>query len=148
MPIEIIPRVSGSKIGDAYIKKCKQGALKHEKDRDFLVYDADVPELLERLKGITSATLIASNPAIELWFLLHYKNQTASISEGECIEQLSRRNRNTYRKGRIDTVLAKKLREKCKEACARAKNLPPFDNPSTNFYTFIEILEGVRRERL
>ncbi|MBK7480988.1 MAG: RloB domain-containing protein [Bacteroidales bacterium] len=31
-----------------------------------------------KIKSIKTAQLIASNPSIELWFLLHYKNQTAS----------------------------------------------------------------------
>ncbi|NLN49499.1 MAG: RloB domain-containing protein [Clostridiales bacterium] len=148
LPIEIIPKVSGSSISSSYITRCKQGKPKHKKDRDFLVYDADVPEVMDRLKRITSAILIASNPAIELWFLLHYKNQAIFISENECIEQLSKRNRNTYKKGQIDGMLQEKLREKYKEACARAKYLTLFDNPSTNFHIFIEILEDVKKNKL
>ena len=76
--IEIIPKIVGNKITDRFIIKYKQGKPTHKKDRDFLIYDADVPETLEKLKGIQAAKLIASNPSIELWFLLHYKNQTAS----------------------------------------------------------------------
>jgi len=60
------------------------------------MYDADVQETLERLKGIKNAKLIASNPSIELWFLLHYKNHTTYISSQDCIMELSKRNRNSY----------------------------------------------------
>lgn len=55
------------------IKNSKQGKPTHKKDKDFLIYDADVLHLIEKLKSIQAAVLIASNPSIELWFLLHYK---------------------------------------------------------------------------
>lgn len=74
---------------------------------DFLIYDADVPEILERLKKIQSVTLIASNPAIELWFLLHYKNQKTVIAENDCIKELCNRNKNQYKKGFIDDALSR-----------------------------------------
>ncbi|MDA3779646.1 MAG: RloB family protein [Bacteroidales bacterium] len=89
IPIEIIPKIVGNKITQRIIKNSKQGKFTHAKDKDFLIYDADVPHILEKLKSIKSAVLIASNPSIELWFLLHYKNQTANITTDNCIRQLS-----------------------------------------------------------
>ena len=50
----------------------------------------------KKLKSMNGAKLIASNPCIELWFLLHYKNQTASINGKDCIKELENRNRNSY----------------------------------------------------
>jgi len=141
IPIEIVPKVLGNKINEHLIKRIKKERPVHEKDKDFLVYDADVPEILEKLKRIRNVTLIASNPAIELWFLLHFKNQTANISTKECIRELSNRIRREYKKGTIEGPLEEKLMESCQKACKRAKNLELFLNPSTNMYLLIENLE-------
>ncbi|MDD2387177.1 MAG: RloB family protein [Bacteroidales bacterium] len=146
IPIEIVPKIVGNKITQRIIQNSKQGKPSHDKDKDFLMYDADVPEVLEKLKVIKTAVLIASNPSIELWFLLHYKNQTANIKTEDCIQQLSNRNRNTYKKGVVDSQLEIKLSEICTKACERAKELTLFDNPSSNMNVFIEELENVKRQ--
>lgn len=146
IPIEIVPKIVGNKITQRIIQNSKQGKPTHDKDKDFLMYDADVPQVLEKLKSIKSAVLIASNPSIELWFLLHYKNQTANITTENCIRQLSNRNRNTYKKGVIDSQLEIKLSEICTKACERAKELTLFNNPSSNMNVFIEELENVKRQ--
>jgi hypothetical protein len=148
LPLEIIPKIAGCDINSRYIQSYKKGKPTHKKDKDFLVYDADVPETLERLIHIPSVLLITSNPAIELWFLLHYKNQTAQITEDECIRQLSNRNHNNYKKGFIDTPLKTRLREKCKEAAIRSKNLILHNNPSTNMHVFVECLERAKKEKI
>ncbi len=62
IPIEIIPKIVGNKITQRIIENCKQGKPIDDKDKDFLMYDADVPHILEKLKSIKSAVLIASNP--------------------------------------------------------------------------------------
>jgi hypothetical protein len=147
LPVEIIPKIAGCDISPHYIQSYKKGKPQHEKDKDFLIYDADVPEVLEALKKISPAVLITSNPAIELWFLLHYKNQTAYVTEDECIRQLSNRNHNNYKKGVIDLSLQNKLREKCIDACRRSKSLTLFKNPSTNMNVFIETLENAKKEK-
>ncbi|MCH8568705.1 MAG: RloB family protein [Balneolales bacterium] len=85
LPIEIIPKVSGSNITDTFIKKSKQGKPTHPKDKDFLLYDGDVSETIEQLNKVKDVKLILSTPSIELWFLYHYKNQKAHISTDECI---------------------------------------------------------------
>ena len=108
------------------------------------MYDADVPEVLEKLKSIKAVVLLATNPSIELWFLLHYKNQTANITTDNCIRQLSNRNRKAYKKGVIDTQLEMKLSENCMKACARAKELALFNNPSSNMHVFFAELEIVK----
>jgi hypothetical protein len=141
LPVEIIPKIAGSGITEKFISQYKKGKPVHEKDRDFLVYDADVGEVLEKLKQIREVVLIASNPAIELWFLLHYKNQTAELTVQDCIRELENRNRNTYKKGVIDAALKKKLNGSCVDAYSRSKKLKLFENPSTNMHAFIEALE-------
>lgn len=145
IPIEIITKVAGNCITNRFINKYKQDKFTHTKDKDFLIYDADVTDVLEKLKSIKNAVLIASNPSIEFWFLLHYKNQTAYITTPECIKELNNRNRNIYKKGIIDKRLEDKLKEHYTEACKRAKNLILYNNPSTNMYCFIEELENANK---
>jgi hypothetical protein len=147
IPIEIVPKIVGNRITPRIIKNYKQNKPTHEKDKDFLMYDADVPETLEKLKEIPSAVLIASNPSIELWFLLHYKNQTGITTTKDCIKELSNRNRNTYRKGIIDNQLESKLTENCSKACVHAQRLELFHNPSSNMYIFIIELEKLKNEK-
>lgn len=147
IPIDIVSKIVGNKITDRFIREYKRGKPIHEKDKDFLIYDADVPEILDRLRGINTAMLIASNPCMELWFLLHYKNQTASISSQDCIRELSKRNRNSYQKGVIDKNLEAKLTENLTKACERASHLILFNNPSSNMNVFINELEQAKRNK-
>ena len=144
IPIEIVSKVVGSHISSRFIRQFKQGKPTHEKDKDFLMYDADVPAVLEKLQSIKSARLIASSPSIELWFLLHYKYQRAAISTQSCIQELNKRNKNSYKKGTIDPKLASKLSDNCNPACDRAKGLTLFDNPSSNMHIFIEELKQAK----
>lgn len=141
IPIEIVSKIIGSNITNRIINSYKRGKPTHNKDKDFLLYDSDVPEVLERLQNIQSATLLASNPSIELWFLLHYKNQAAHISTDNCIQQLSNRNQNDYKKGLIDNKLKEKLNQRISTACKRAKQTRLYENPSTIIFELIEILE-------
>lgn len=141
IPIEIASKITGNNIDERKIRTAKKGKPIHEKDLDFLLYDGDVDHVLKRLKQIDNVNLLISNPTIELWFLLHYKNQTAHITCENCISEISKRNRNEYKKGVIDNKLSEKLSEKYLDACRRAKNLSFEHNPSSNVYKLIEILE-------
>jgi predicted Holliday junction resolvase-like endonuclease len=77
---------------------------------------------------------------------LHYKNQTGHINEDECIRQLSKRNQINYKKGKMNEKLQNRLREKCQDACNRAKQLILYANPSTNMHIFVEALEKAKKE--
>jgi hypothetical protein len=146
LQVEIVSKVAGCDISEEYIRNYKAGKPTHEKDKDFLIYDADVKDVIGKLKKFENVELIASNPSIELWFLLHYKNQTSSITTEYCIRELSNRNNNTYKKGVIDSALKRKLMEKLVEACNRSKKLSLFNNPSSNMYKFIEALEKAKND--
>ena len=141
IPIEIVSKITSSNINAKKINKHKKDKPIHPKDIDFLLFDADVSSVVEHLRTIDNTTLLLSNPSIELWFLLHYKNQTAHISTNDCIDQLSKRNHNKYKKGFMDSKLSEKLGDKCKDACKRAKKLELSQNPSSNLYELIETLE-------
>ena len=84
------------------------------------------------------------NPCIELWFLLHYKNQTANINNVRCCREMTNRNR-TYKKGLIDNKLKEKLISKIEDALKRAKELTEFNNPSSTVYKLIEVLDELKK---
>ena len=147
LPIKIIPEIIGSKISEQVILSHISKKEEHPKDKIFLLYDADIEEVLERLQQIDNAKLLASNPSTELWFLLHYKNQTAHITEDDCIKQLNNRNRNSYKKGFIDEKLKTRLNDKQDEACNRAKKTVLYNNPSSNIYQFIEDLGKAKKDK-
>jgi hypothetical protein len=140
IPISIITKISGNSITKRKIDAYKTGKPTDPRDKDYLIYDADVKGLTEKLKSI-KAELILSNPGIELWFLLHYKNQTAEITVQDCFKELCNRNRNNYKKGFIDSKLETKLFNNCKQACERAIKSKYPENPSSNFNVFISELE-------
>jgi len=146
IPIEIVPKIVGNKITERFIKRYKKGKPVHSKDKDFLLYDADIKAVLEKLKKFKSAILIASNPSIELWFLLHYKNQKGSLTTVDCLRELSNRNRCEYKKGLIDDCLKIKLIEKRNDACKRARGTKHFENPSTNVQLLIDELNEAKKK--
>ena len=143
VPIELVSKVSGSNIIEKYIKKSKQGKSTAPKDKNFLLYDGDVSKTVEKLKKVNNATLLISNPSIELWFLYHYKNQKAHISTDDCIKVLSKIGNFDYKKGILHEKLRRKLDDNCHKACERAEKSPLFNNPSTNVNVLIEELKKV-----
>jgi len=142
--IHIHPKIRGNNISSDYIYNYKRDKPTHEKDMNFLMYDLDVPNMLERLSGIEGCILLVSNPCIELWFLLHYKNQTANINNVRCCREMTNRNR-TYKKGLIDIKLKEKLISKIEDALKRAKGLTEYNNPSSTIYRLIEVLNELKK---
>jgi len=108
------------------------------------MYDLDAPKMLDRLQKIDDTILLASNPCIEFWFLLHFKNHTAEIDSNSCVREISNRFKN-YKKGLIDEKLKSKLLENTKEAVKRAKNFTNYQNPSSTVYLLIESLEEIKQ---
>ncbi len=102
--------------------------------------------MLGKLQKFKSAILIASNPSIELWFLLHYKNQKGLITAVDCIRELSNRNRSEYKKGFIDDCLKIKLTENRNDAYKRARGTTLFENPSTNVHLLIDELDKAKNK--
>jgi hypothetical protein len=145
IPFEIDTQISKSRISEKYIKAYKKTKFTHPKDKTFLLYDIDVPTMLKRLQEISQTTLLASNPCIELWFLLHYKNQTANVDCRYCIQELKNRNK-TYSKTVLDIRLKTHFDNNLKKAESRAKKLKHYDNPSTTVYLLIKELEKLSEE--
>ena len=147
IPIEIDSKVTGQKIDKGYIRRYKKDKTIHDKDRDFLLYDLDAGDILERLTSTPDATLLASNPCFELWYLLHFEDQTAEINCRECRRRLSDRNQE-YRRGVLNSRLKQVLEENREDAVHRARSLNHYNNPSTTVYLLLEALEEVRRRSM
>lgn len=142
--IHIHSRVSRNNVTATYIEKYKEDKPQHEKDRDFLMYDLDAPGVLPRLQKVVHATLLVSNPCIELWFLLRYKNQKAACNADFCLREMQNRTKN-YRKGHLSARLKEKLSSKMQQAVNYAKAQTEFQNPSSKVYLLIEELMELRK---
>ena len=89
LPIKIVSKIIGSNISPRLIKKHKEELSGNPSEiKTFLMYDGDVPEVLESLKKCDGIMLI-SKPCIEIWFISHYKKapETDLASEA-CVKQL------------------------------------------------------------
>lgn len=143
LPIVIDAKVAGNRITSEYIRNYKQTKINHSKDKTFLIYDLDVPEMLSKLQKIPDAIIIASNPCFELWFLLHFQEQKSAITTIECNSKLKHHHK-TYQKGNIDVRLKEKLVEKHDKALHRASKLKMYQNPSTQINLLIQNLDEVK----
>ncbi len=146
LPIVIDAKVAGNRITSEYISNYKQTKINHPKDKTFLIYDLDVPEMLSKLQKIPDAIIIASNPCFELWFLLHYQDQKSAITTIECNSKLKHHHK-TYQKGYIDIKLKDKLLEKHDKAMQRASKLKTHQNPSTQINLLIQNLDEVKMSK-
>lgn len=146
IPMEIVAHTAGSNISERYINKYMDAKQTHPKDRVLLLYDADVVNIVERLKTISGAQIILSNPCIELWFLLHFKHQKSAISESKCIHEIENRTKVVYKKGTLSKKLLERLNTNCSQACRNAAALLSPENPSTDLYVFIEMLEQALKD--
>jgi len=146
LPIEIKTKVTGQEISDEYIKNFLKGKDYTDSDKNYLMYDLDAAEFIPRLKSIRNGIVLGSNPSIELWFLLHYRNQGADINSANCKRDLKGRNRN-YEKGKLNSELERILDSNILEAVKRAKNFEDYINPSSAIYKLIEELERVKAEK-
>jgi len=123
------------------IENYKKDKITADKDLYFLMYDIDAPKMLEKLEAIPNTILLSSNPCIELWFLLHHKNQKANIKTEDCIREIKNRC-SGYDKSNLCTSLIKKLEESESKAIQRAKALIENENPSSNIYVLLEKLKN------
>ena len=138
--VEIITKVAKQRINQQLINGFKRGKAVHKKDKNILIYDGDIKTVIDRINKIPNTKKIISTPEIELWFLLHFQEQTANISNKDCERELKKHNPN-YEKGRISASFSETLFENKNEAIKRAKKLKILNNPSSNMYEFIELLE-------
>ncbi|MBL7113413.1 MAG: RloB domain-containing protein [Bacteroidales bacterium] len=147
LPITINSKIAGQNISAKYIKNYMKGKFTHPKDKNCLVYDLDDDNILLKLQEIKDVEIIASNPCFELWYLLHYQEQTSALACDDCCKKLTKHDAK-YCKGKIDQDLKLILDKKQFQAINRAKNLSGNRNPSSSVYKIIEDLENVRKDLL
>lgn len=143
MPFEIDSKIAGNRITAGYIKHYKESKITDEKDKNFLLYDLDAPKMLGKLHKLDNCILLASNPCIELWFLLHFKEQKANVDSKKCIKDLVSKIKK-YKKGKLTTTLQHSLNSGQLKAVHRAKKLSEYSNPSSTVYKLIEELEKIK----
>ena len=122
-------------------------------DEYWCVFDIDQHPNLKNAIEMARANDIAiaiSNPCIELWFLIHYEDQTAFISRGDvqaaCQKVLG------CEKGSLSAKALDELFNRYAEARERAKQLDrmhesadrsvPDDNPSSRLWELIDHIIG------
>lgn len=147
LPIHIIPKRTLLNVTPALISRCKANYIETKNDKTFLMYDLDVPSLLDRLRKIPGAILLCSNPCVELWLLQHYTEQRAEISSADCVNKLSRYIKQ-YKKGKLSVENQMYLMNNVLVACKRAKQLKPHKNPSSTVYELIGELEKLKGQRI
>ena len=102
--------------------------------------------MLERLRKIKDAVRLLSNPCLEFWFLLHYKDVVSELTSAECVTRLKKLDAE-YAKGTFSTPLKKKLIESIVDAANRAVAKMPYSNPSSTVHLLTnEILKSVREQ--
>ncbi|MFZ4741723.1 MAG: RloB domain-containing protein, partial [Bacteroidales bacterium] len=126
-PIDV--KINESSISDRFIANYKKNKPQHEKDKNYLMYDLDVENVLPKLLLIKDAHLLSSNPCFECWYLLHYQEQNAYLTSDECKHKLHQHH-TSYKKGSLDNKLKAKLEEKQEKAIHRAAKLNKHENPS------------------
>lgn len=144
-PIKIVPKTEGNQISQQIISK-QQKELKlsqHEQITTFLMYDLDVASVKEKLKSC-NAIWLCSDPCIELWFLLHCKEQTAYISTNNCNSTLCKSHPDwkNYKKPIINDAQQQFLWNNKEIAIKRAKALNENTNPSSSIYKLLESIES------
>lgn len=72
VPVQVVAKKSDSNISLEFIERSKREYVQTKNDQTFLMFDLDVEGMLEHLQKIPQATMLVSNPCVELWFLLHY----------------------------------------------------------------------------
>ncbi len=130
VPVEIIAKVSDSNISQPYIDRCKRERFTTQNDKTFLMFDLDVPGMLEHLSKIKDAILLLSNLCIEYWFVVHYKDTNKELSSVECLAML-RSIDPDYMKGTFSTAMKKVLIDSIEDATNRAKSKVAYSNPSS-----------------
>lgn len=106
------------------------------------MYDMDVPAINNKLMTC-KAKLLLSNPCFEIWLLLHAKNQKAVLSSDAVLKELKKSAPvwHNYNKALYTDTQKAFLKEHLGEAICRAKALKDFQNPSSQIYKLLEILE-------
>jgi len=118
----------------------------NDKLTSFLMYDLDKDEIVKKIEECKDSISIASNPSVELWFLLHNSEQNAFITTKACIEKLRKtvKEWECYKKGILTAQQKRILLENSKIASERAKKLQKGVNPSSGIYLLLDEMEKAK----
>ncbi len=143
-PIRIVSSVQGQSVSKHLINEYKRFMQLSPSDKVsiFLMYDLDVEEIMTRLQGC-QAELLASNPTIELWFLLHSVDQHAPIASKDVVRILrqSAPEWRNYHKGELTDKQVRLLQNNMPLAIERAALLTDLANPSSRVYLLVRRLQ-------
>lgn len=143
-PIKIISKTEGDSISQRLINQRKKEIViyPHEDVSVFLMYDLDVETISAKLKKC-NAVWLCSNPCIELWYLLHSKDQKKSITTASCINALKKAGNcwAQYAKPGLTDTQKQHLRDNKSVAVTRAKALSSGGNPSSSIYKLLDAID-------
>lgn len=143
LPIKIVSKIIGSNISPRLIKKHKDELSGNPSEiKTFLMYDGDVPEVLDTLKKCDGIMLI-SKPCIEIWFISHYKKapETELTSEA-CVKQLcSIAGWEQYKKAVLTIKQQDSLWDNRMTAVTNMQTKTEVNKTYSTIYQFINILE-------
>lgn len=149
LPIRVVSKVVGQKINSRLVEQYKKELKIHrlEQIACFLIYDADVPEIIDKTAAC-NATVILSRPCLEVWFLAHTeKVLAADLSAAECLRRLTRTEEwKGYRKGFLSESEKKLLWDKRLEAMRNIAESSATGAAFSNIPEFIRALEHYRQE--
>ncbi len=143
-PVRIVSHIEGTRITqtlvDKHTRELKISAF--DKVDTFLMYDMDVPAINNKLMAC-KAKLLLSNPCFEIWLLLHVKEQRTVLSSDAVIRELKKSAPvwHNYNKALYTDTQKAFLKDHLKEAVDRAKALKELQNPSSQLYKLLELLE-------
>lgn len=145
VPVTVKTKVSGNQINARLVREyLRELELEQGDDyRVFYIYDADVESVMKKLMTLEGVAIL-TNPCIELWFLLHCIDHSRATTSGEVVKLLCKSHEawRNYCKGELNSDQTKMLTSNIGEAVRRAKRLTHPENPSSNFYDFVEALEN------
>jgi len=147
LPIKVITRITGLSVSPNIIHRYIQAErIGHgDKITSFLMYDLDNEEISKKLSSCKESIIIASNPSVELWFLLHAVMQNAAISTDNCIDKLKKSTPDwtNYRKGSLSEKQKQFLWNNRRLASERAKELKENANPSSSVYRLVDMMDEI-----
>lgn len=149
LPIRVVSKVVGQKINSRLVEQYKKELKIHrlEQIACFLIYDADVPEIIDKMVAC-NASVILSRPCLEVWFLAHTeKVPAADLSSAECLHWLTKTAVwKDYRKGCLSENEKNLLWEKRLEAMRNIAESSVTGAAFSNIPEFIRALEHYRQE--
>lgn len=148
LPIEIVPKIVGSCITSDIVNRYKKRIPGAESSRrTFLMYDADVPKVLENLYGC-EGILLLSKPCIEIWFMAHFRKiGDREVPSDLCVKLLKKLpGWNDYKKAILTSSQENMLWEKRLTAVDEMKRKKGNSKIFSSVFEFIQILENTKRE--